>query len=245
MQNLDHKFGAIGAGHIGTVLREAREALDLTPQEVSEATHLRVGYIRAIEQLNSEALPTLGYALGYVRTYAKFLGLDADNVVKRYKADIEAPEDIRVRSGPRFVPTHSIKLPRAFVPALGVVGFAVMLGVWYGSANSIQAASPTAFNAPVVESLTDSGAAKAEKTIDPNLVTLRANAPSWVQIKDGRGKTVISRIFVTGETYSALRGSDLKFSVRDAGAVDVFIGEDNLGALGEAGQPLKNVPFPR
>jgi cytoskeletal protein RodZ len=234
--------------HIGVVLREAREKLGLTPQEVSEATHLRADYLCAIEQLNSDALPTIGYVLGYVRTYARFLGQDEADAVKRYKAEIEAPEDISVRTGPRFVPKHNIKLPRGFIPALGTLGFTVMVGVWYGSSNSIQAAGPNPLNAPIAEILSEGANAEqisAVKAIDPNLVTFRATAPSWVQVKDGRGKTVISRIFVTGETYSALRGSNLTFSVRDAGAVDVYIGEDNLGALGEAGQPLKNVPFPR
>lgn len=226
--------------HIGHVLRDRRMALDLTPQDVFEAIHLRVDYIRAIETLNADALPSIGYVLGYVRSYAKFLGLNADESVARYKAEIAAPENICVSHLPHFVPKNKIKLPRGFIPALGVLGFAVMLSVWYGGTMASQAANPALLS---VDSQTDTQ--MKEAPIDPNLVTLKASAPSWVQVTDGKGKTIISRIFVTGETYSAIRGSDLTFSVRDAGAVDIYIGKENLGALGEMGQALKDVPFPR
>lgn len=225
--------------HIGTDLRTRREALELSPQDVFDAIHIRADFIEAIESLNADALPSIGYVLGYVRTYAKFLGLNGDEAVARYKIDSQVPENLGMRATPHFVPKKKIKLPRGFVPALGVIGFSIMIGVWYGGNVSTVASEPS------ITTVTSIDADKTEETVfDPNMITLRANAPSWVQIKDAQGKTLISRIFVTGESYSAPKGSKLSISVRDAGAVDIFVGEVNAGPMGEAGTPVKDLPFP-
>ncbi len=225
--------------HIGKELRARREVLELTPTDIFEATHIRADYVQAIEALNTDALPSIGYVLGYVRTYANFLGLKGDDAVARYKIDSQIPENLGMRATPHFVPKKKIKLPRGFVPALGVMGFTIMLGVWYGGNVSTVASEPT------IATVNSIDATKTEDTVfDPNMITLRANAPSWVQIKDASGKTVISRIFVTGESYSAPKGSKLSISVRDAGAVDIIVGQDNAGPMGDAGTPIKDLPFP-
>jgi cytoskeletal protein RodZ len=225
--------------HIGTELRARREALELSPADIYEATHIRADYVEAIETLNIEALPSIGYVLGYVRTYAKFLGMNGDTAVARYKVDSEVPDNLGRRAIPHFVPKKKIKLPRGFVPALGVIGFVVMIGVWYGGNVSTVASDPAIATVNTID------ADKTEETVfDPNMITLRANAPSWVQIKDAQGKTVISRIFVTGESYSAPKGSKLSISVRDAGAVDIYVGQTNAGPMGEAGTPIRDLPFP-
>lgn len=225
--------------HIGKGLRARREELELDPSDIYNATHIRSDYVEAIETLNIDALPSIGYVLGYVRTYANFLGLNGEDAVARYKVDSQIPENLGMRATPHFVPKKKIKLPRGFVPALGVMGFTIMLGVWYGGNVTTVASEPTIATVNTID------ATKTEDTVfDPNMITLRANAPSWVQIKDAQGKTVISRIFVTGESYSAPKGSKLSISVRDAGAVDIIVGQDNAGPMGDAGTPVKDLPFP-
>lgn len=225
--------------HIGRVLRLRREALELTPADVFKAIHIRADFIEAIEALNTAALPSVGYVLGYVRAYANFMGLDGADAVARYKTDSQIPQNLGMRSTPHFVPQKKIKLPRGFIPALGVIGFAVMLSVWYGGNVTTEAAAPII---ATVNTLDDTQT--EQTTFDPNMVTLKATAPSWVQIKDAAGKTVISRIFITGESYSAPKGSKLSISVRDAGAVDILIGTENAGPLGTQGTPIKDLPFP-
>jgi len=225
--------------HIGTELKARRLGLELSPKDIQDAIAVRADYVRGIETLDTESLPSLGYVLGYVRSYASFVGMDAADAVRRYKVDIEAPQNLAVSNIPHFVPKHKIKLPRGFVPAVGVLGFALMLGVWYGGSGATQATEPTV---PVVNTLDGT---EAEVTaIDPNLITLKAVAPSWIQVKDANGKTLVNRIFVTGEGYSAPRGSELSFSVRDGGAIEIHAGAENYGPLGEQGKPIKDMPFP-
>ena len=106
------------------------------------------------------------------------------------------PENLGMRDEPHFVPQRNIRLPRGFVPALMTVGFAVMLGTWYGVQTETQATEQSAveYSAEDIDSV-------AAPIMDESLVTLRAVAPSWLQVKDESGTVLISRIFVTGETW--------------------------------------------
>lgn len=135
---------------------------------------------------------------------------------------------------PHFVPTRKIRLPRGFIAATTVLSTAAMLVVWYGTQTELQAAVIPAPNLSTTEepqiSLTD-----------PNMLTVRALAPSWIQIKDKSGRVIISRIFVTGETWQTPRGSGVSLSARDGGAVGLFLGDTDMGALGNKGVAISDV----
>ena len=73
------------------------------------------------------------------------------------------------------------------------------------------------------------------------MLTVRALAPSWIQIKDKSGRVIISRIFVTGETWQTPRGSGVSLSARDGGAVGLFLGDTDMGALGNKGVAISDV----
>lgn len=218
-------------------MRDARQALGLSYQEVSELTKIQPQFLESIENLAKAELPSIGYVLGYVRTYAKAMGIDGTSAVARFKVDSEVPENLGMRDRPHFVPRRKIRLPRGFFPALTVVAIAGMLTVWYGTQTETQAAVT---NGP---DLTPRTAETQPVISDPNMITVKALAPSWVQIKDKNGRVVISRIFVTGETWQTQRGSGATLSARDGGAIQIFVGEGDAGLLGEQGAPVSDIPL--
>jgi cytoskeleton protein RodZ len=71
---------------LGHQLREAREARELTLDKVEQQTRIRAKYIEALEQGNHQALPSAVQARGFLRNYARYLGLDADELIARYDA---------------------------------------------------------------------------------------------------------------------------------------------------------------
>ena len=221
--------------HIGARLKQQREAMGLSIDEVAKQTNIQPDYLRNIESLNVKALPSIGYVLGYVRTYAKALEMDGANAVADYKLDVEVPENLGMRDEPHFVPQRNIRLPRGFVPALMTVGFAVMLGTWYGVQTETQATEQSAveYSAEDIDSV-------AAPIMDESLVTLRAVAPSWLQVKDESGTVLVSRIFVAGETWQGPKDNGYSLSVRDAGAIEVFYGEAEGGVLGARGEAIDN-----
>ena len=223
--------------HIGTELRDARKALGMSYADVSALTKIQPQFLESIETLAKSELPSIGYVLGYVRTYAKAMGLDDTSAVARYKVDSEVPENLGMRDRPHFVPRRKIRMPRGFFPALTVVAIAGMLTVWYGTQTETQAAVS---NGP---DLTPRTAETAAMIYDPNMITVKALAPSWVQIKDKNDRVIISRIFVTGETWQTQRGSGATLSARDGGAIQLFVGQGNAGLLGEQGVAINSVPL--
>ncbi|MEO1251123.1 MAG: TonB family protein [Pseudomonadota bacterium] len=94
------KSDAPGADYpdVGAWLAAAREGEGLSLAEAATKTHIRERHLAAIETLELESLPARPYAIGFVRTYAEFLHLDADAVVRRFKSDIGAPVSAEVET---------------------------------------------------------------------------------------------------------------------------------------------------
>lgn len=71
----------------GAFLAAARQAAGLTLHEAAAKTHIKERHLQAIEDIDLAGLPARPYAVGFVKAYAEFLGLDAAALVDRFKAD--------------------------------------------------------------------------------------------------------------------------------------------------------------
>lgn len=87
---------------VGQQLRARREAMHLSLDEVAEATKIRSWYLAALEDDNRQRLPADVYALGFLRAYARHLGLDANDLVDRWRALGNTPP--RASSAPNAEP---------------------------------------------------------------------------------------------------------------------------------------------
>lgn len=67
--------------NIGQQLKDARLAHQLSLEDVSKATHMRVHYLQALEEGDFEALTSKAQARGFLRAYAQFLELDAASLL--------------------------------------------------------------------------------------------------------------------------------------------------------------------
>ncbi|WP_072867034.1 helix-turn-helix domain-containing protein [Desulfofundulus thermosubterraneus] len=70
---------------IGNVLREARQARGVSLEQVEEETKIRRKYLEALEEEAFDVLPGRVYVRGFLRNYARFLGLDAEALVARFE----------------------------------------------------------------------------------------------------------------------------------------------------------------
>lgn len=70
---------------LGHILREARETKGLTLQEVQEETRINTRYLEALENGDYESLPTPVHVRGFLRNYARYLGLDPQPLLDRYE----------------------------------------------------------------------------------------------------------------------------------------------------------------
>src|SRR5438874_10492504 len=74
---------------LGSELREARLGRDLSLEQVEQQIRIRAKFLEALEQGNYAALPTDVQARGFLRNYARFLGMDGDLMVSRYDAALQ------------------------------------------------------------------------------------------------------------------------------------------------------------
>jgi len=74
---------------IGEVLKSTRTRLRLDIATVEEQTKIRTKYLRALENEEWDTLPGPTYVKGFLRTYASYLGLDADALVDEYRRTVE------------------------------------------------------------------------------------------------------------------------------------------------------------
>jgi hypothetical protein len=75
---------------VGASLEEARQRAGLSIDEAADLTKIRVKYLRALETEDWDVLPSAAYAKGFLRTYARTLGLDADPFVDEYRRRVES-----------------------------------------------------------------------------------------------------------------------------------------------------------
>src|SRR5215216_1609592 len=74
---------------IGEVLKRTRTRLKLDIGRVEKQTKIRAKYLRGLENEEWDTLPGPTYVKGFLRTYATYLGLDADAIVDEYRRTIE------------------------------------------------------------------------------------------------------------------------------------------------------------
>jgi len=68
----------------GSFLREIREQKQISLQSIAERTRISSQYLKAIENEDDSSFPALVYLKGYLRQYAREIGLDPERVVQGY-----------------------------------------------------------------------------------------------------------------------------------------------------------------
>lgn len=81
----DEQDNTSGSGLPGNRLREARERLGLSREQVAEQLNLLVSQITALEADRYEKLPGDTFVRGYLRNYARLVRLDGDELVYAYR----------------------------------------------------------------------------------------------------------------------------------------------------------------
>src|SRR4029079_6576408 len=85
---------------IGDFFKQVRETKGLTVEEVASKTRIPTDFVKALEEGNFAELPDQVFARGFVRSYARSLGMDEEDAIHRFiqaAGDIYEKEDERER----------------------------------------------------------------------------------------------------------------------------------------------------
>jgi len=114
---------------VGNLLRASRLRCGEELAGVAQALRIRRGYLEALEDGKFNELPGATYAVGFVRTYAEHLGLDGEEVVRRFRAEASGIN----RSNELVFPSPATEggVPGGALMLVGVVLAALAYGGWF------------------------------------------------------------------------------------------------------------------
>lgn len=72
--------------HIGQQLKDARERRGLSLQDVEQKTKIGTRYLQAIEEGQFDLIPGEVYLKGFIRSYARTVGVDGEALIEEYRA---------------------------------------------------------------------------------------------------------------------------------------------------------------
>jgi cytoskeleton protein RodZ len=137
------------ADTVGQELRAGRLRRGDDLATVSRDLKIRKDHLEAVEEDRLENLPGRTYAIGFVRSYAGYLGLNATEMVERYKQEISGRHDDHMPTiAP--VPDEQRRLPQGWRFVAGIVVLAVGYGAWHllSAGSAPQAVPPPPSLAP-------------------------------------------------------------------------------------------------
>jgi cytoskeleton protein RodZ len=114
---------------VGALLRQKRESFRQDLDTVAGQLHIRLSYLKAIEDGRFKDLPGLTYASGFVRSYSDYLGLDGEEMVRRFREEIAGIN----RQVQLIFPSLATegKIPSGAILLLSGFLAVMAYGVWY------------------------------------------------------------------------------------------------------------------
>lgn len=124
-----------GIKKMGDLFRLKREEMSLSLKEIENATSIRMLYLQAIEEGRIHQFLSSVYALGFIRQYSQFLGLEVEKLGKEYPEAFRFPsekQDFSYGIGTlemRSSPNGSVR----WIPNLIWISLFLILGIgaWY------------------------------------------------------------------------------------------------------------------
>jgi len=112
---------------VGEMLKNAR--LDQRKQlsEIAGVLYIRQSYLAAIEDMDLLHIPPMPYSLGFVRSYAQYLGLNSDRIVAAYRQVLSGEDDGECADGEKAVRASAPRLKHVII---GLCGLIFLFMIW-------------------------------------------------------------------------------------------------------------------
>lgn len=244
---------------IGETLRKARQQEGLSLSDAAARTCIRERFLRALEDEAFEVLGEDVYVRGFIRSYAKELGVDPAPLLETHReghahtpADEAALTSEVLASAERGDPTRLRRAAGASVVLL-LFGLLVLIGQRGGApdpAAPVEGTAPprAAPAAPAGESEEPepADAERPEPTTTPVpafdgvevAVTVRG-APSWLRVVVD-GETAFEGIHDPGASVTYTGEEEVFLRIGNAGAVHLSVNGEDEGPAGDSGQVVEH-----
>ena len=252
----------------GEELRREREIRGISLKEIADATKISKRFLDAIERNDHKTLPAPVFTRGFVREYARYLGLNSEEMVNRYNYAaagddrIEQSDHLERLAHPPAVnqqerPRKGIPAPYARVDRNVYVLMAIVVALIGISAWALHhrreakseseplrsersASTRKRVTVPVAEAPLSQTSA-----VDALRLTVEAVGNSWVNL-DADGKTVLNEELRRGDRKVIEAKNSFRFrTIGNAGGLQLTLNEVRVPALGREGEVLHDRTFDR
>ena len=230
-------------------LRAARESLGLTTADIAARTRITQRHVDALDRGDLAALPGRPYVLGFVRSYARAVGLDEADLAALARSELDAGAP---KPAPRMVHQFDVEDP-AKTPSRLLTWLALALvllvlaagGVFWRSyyapgadLPSLALPDPTPSAAPTQAAI----AAPAPVAAGPVVFTARDDNV-WIKFYDGHGRQLLQKVLAKGETYTVPADAfEPKVWTGRPEALDIAIGGVAVPPLSDHRGLVRDVP---
>lgn len=220
------------AWRAGRKLAEARTQLGLSLDEVAERIRVRREFLEALEQMNVKLLPGKAYALAFLRSYARALGIDEKAIVDQFQDEValtREPNEKQIRN-----PTSKPRRDRPWIWAAALVALGVGFVGWRAlDQRPAPAEAPSEQTAAISPPGTVAGPA-----IEARVVEIKALADAWLEARGPDGTVFLSRTLRAGDVYRPDPSPGWTLHARDGAAFELYVNGASAGLLGVAGMPV-------
>ncbi|MBN8522195.1 MAG: helix-turn-helix domain-containing protein [Alphaproteobacteria bacterium] len=240
---------------VGEILRRTRVHYNQSLEDVGTMLRIRPSQLEAIESGQIDQLPGRVYAIGFVRSYSEYLGLDGDKMVHLFKQQSVGSKSRLDYHFPE--PAAESKVPHVSLSMIGIILAVIVLVVWgvFMTMKPDKAEIPevpssltqsTITEAPPVIELAapQTPEAPAEiPTVSETQIILEITQSSWVEIKNKSGASILRQVLKPGDQYKVPEEEGLTLSTGNAGGIGVKIGSGDLVLLGKVAEVKRNIPL--
>ena len=202
-------------------------------EEVSAATRISTRFLEAIENEHWDKLPGGVFNRGFIRSVARFLGLDEDSMVAEYALETKGRVDAGV------VPDPPMEMPRDWKPAIVaaialivILGIAAFVYVRFGNRilarlHKAPAVSAVSEGTPAPDLSAQAAPSNAAPTADPLELKVQTNKLVILTIVVD-GKTALNQMVEPSEEKHFEAHDTLEITSSDSSGVVLELNWDSL-----------------
>jgi cytoskeleton protein RodZ len=219
---------------ISDLLKRTRLDRGFDLADVARETRIPLRHLNALEAGNFTNLPALAYSIGFVRTYARYLGIDADHAAQQYKSET-TQLDAMLTAAPMEIDTES-RLPSRNMVMGSVAALGTLAAVFIAyaalrgddapapeAAATVDAAEDVPVTAQAAPVLSETAAPPVAETIaPPPTLTPITPAPAALPALPSATGPALAGVPTVGLVLRAKEDSWIKVS--DGGPVSLKIG---------------------
>lgn len=235
---------------LGSTIRDAREAVRLSIESLSESTSIRIGLLIEMEKNNFANCGGDTYARGHLRNIAPKIGVDAQILINLYNeehsTEHRAIQDLLVENNVMQVPREERKISWK-IPAIASISVLLLLGlvqiIISNQGADVAPAKPTTTTTSPTSPATPSESAapltSSETNLGPVELTIAATrGNSYIHIV-ADGKTLAKGSIFQGETKSFKGEKVISIYFSNPAGLDVTLNGKQLAPLGGQNEEVR------